>query len=307
MAEQENRSRGARALIEQATLIEYHAARARTLHGIEQELHSDPIHALRMAEPMYCATRCCDLVVEAASRIPDWPLAPHDLFIPRAFVWLERPAPLLTVSAAGDRWNTFVTAWAWAPWIETAGPVYAGRGPSGLAEGVALFGWQEGLEFPFPAMWRWGETREQVVTKIMQGALAADYPRLATLHPDAVRDQALSVLTAFQAMVTFIKQRIFVKERYAPETAARKLAERAGIRTGDTTVITLRRVAQPEPGTGSDPIDWNQRWWVHGHWRMQACGPEMTDRRPTWISPYVKGPEDKPLAPLKPRRFEITR
>lgn len=34
---------------------------------------------------------------------------------------------------------------------------------------------------------------------------------------------------------------------------------------------------------------------VRGHWRNQACGPRMTQRRPTWIEPYWKGPEDAPI------------
>ena len=31
---------------------------------------------------------------------------------------------------------------------------------------------------------------------------------------------------------------------------------------------------------------------VRGHWRDQACGPGMAFRRPTWIAPFWKGPQD---------------
>ena len=34
---------------------------------------------------------------------------------------------------------------------------------------------------------------------------------------------------------------------------------------------------------------------VRGHWRNQACGPNLSDRRMTWISPHWKGPEDAPI------------
>lgn len=34
---------------------------------------------------------------------------------------------------------------------------------------------------------------------------------------------------------------------------------------------------------------------VRGHWRNQACGPRLTERRLTWIEPYWKGPEDAPI------------
>jgi hypothetical protein len=30
---------------------------------------------------------------------------------------------------------------------------------------------------------------------------------------------------------------------------------------------------------------------VRGHWRNQACGPRLSERRKTWIEPYWKGPE----------------
>jgi hypothetical protein len=35
---------------------------------------------------------------------------------------------------------------------------------------------------------------------------------------------------------------------------------------------------------------------VRGHWRWQACGTRMTERRMTWIEPYWKGPEDAGIA-----------
>jgi len=37
------------------------------------------------------------------------------------------------------------------------------------------------------------------------------------------------------------------------------------------------------------------QWLVRGHWRNQACGPEMTERRVMWIEPYWKGPEEAPI------------
>lgn len=37
------------------------------------------------------------------------------------------------------------------------------------------------------------------------------------------------------------------------------------------------------------------QWLVRGHWRNQACGHGLLERRPTWIEPYWKGPEDAPI------------
>jgi hypothetical protein len=37
------------------------------------------------------------------------------------------------------------------------------------------------------------------------------------------------------------------------------------------------------------------RFIVAGHWRKQACGPGLTERRLMWIQPYWKGPEFAPI------------
>lgn len=46
----------------------------------------------------------------------------------------------------------------------------------------------------------------------------------------------------------------------------------------------------------SHRVDHQFRWIVSGHWRQQACGPKWTQRKPVYIQPHFKGPEDKPLA-----------
>jgi hypothetical protein len=84
------------------------------------------------------------------------------------------------------------------------------------------------------------------------------------------------------------------------------------IRHDQVTVITLRRPVHDRdtPG-GQRDIDWSCRWIVRGFWRhlggygtighrhegqgngrghCQACGGRVT-----WVRPYVKGPDDRPL------------
>jgi hypothetical protein len=38
------------------------------------------------------------------------------------------------------------------------------------------------------------------------------------------------------------------------------------------------------------------RYLVRGHWRNQACGPQMADRKNIWVAPYWKGPTDTDAA-----------
>lgn len=67
------------------------------------------------------------------------------------------------------------------------------------------------------------------------------------------------------------------------------------------TTATLRTIARStdesdeETVTGSSHDSYSHRFLVRGHWRDQACGPKRSMRKPTWVVPYIKGPEDKPL------------
>lgn len=86
-----------------------------------------------------------------------------------------------------------------------------------------------------------------------------------------------------------------------PARPFRKRAERAGVRPLIRVVRLPRRVREPS-GEHRD-VEWQSRWIVRGHWRQQPWGPERKRIRPVWIAPYVKGPEDKPLAPAAHRLF----
>jgi hypothetical protein len=46
-------------------------------------------------------------------------------------------------------------------------------------------------------------------------------------------------------------------------------------------------------GKRRDPLA--VQFLVRGHWRNQACGPAMAERKWIWIEPYWKGPEDAPI------------
>jgi hypothetical protein len=52
------------------------------------------------------------------------------------------------------------------------------------------------------------------------------------------------------------------------------------------------------PATGEPEEGWtlSVRTIVRGHWRKQACGPGMADRKVIWIRPHWRGPEDAPIS-----------
>ncbi|MCG7583114.1 hypothetical protein ACTWP6_27535 [Mycobacterium sp. 4D054] len=91
----------------------------------------------------------------------------------------------------------------------------------------------------------------------------------------------------------------------APSTQTEE-GSRAAADPNRVSIIELRRPMSPPGERDGSPGDrqYRHRWWVGGHWRQQACGPNHADRRPKWIAPYVKGPEG---APLKTDRVHVWR
>ena len=83
-----------------------------------------------------------------------------------------------------------------------------------------------------------------------------------------------------------------------PAGESQRLPPGPNLRTSPrVTLIDLRRPARTprEETSGQPERHFDRRWWVGGHWRQQACGAGMAQRRPTWIAPYVKGPIGAPL------------
>jgi len=64
-------------------------------------------------------------------------------------------------------------------------------------------------------------------------------------------------------------------------------------------IVVTNRQSKPSVGLGRN-IDWSHRWEVRGHWRrFKGMGVDREGTRRalnmTWISNYVKGPENKTL------------
>lgn len=70
-------------------------------------------------------------------------------------------------------------------------------------------------------------------------------------------------------------------------------------------LIHLRSAGRSTPAEereSSGSREYHVRWVVKGHWRQQRVGPGRKFRKPTYIAPHVKGPEN---APLKTERVHI--
>jgi hypothetical protein len=113
------------------------------------------------------------------------------------------------------------------------------------------------------------------------------------------------VATAF----AFLHQRIFVTKREAPDRAARRriAKERPDLGQPVVRVVRLRTAErQQEHRQDGEPVEWSCRWIVRGHWREQWF-PKLRKNQPIWITPHVKGPDDKPLRAPRATVFAVVR
>lgn len=120
-------------------------------------------------------------------------------------------------------------------------------------------------------------------------------------HPGYVGPWTRMLLAAF----TLMRQPGLAQQHTerAPRHERRR-GTREGIPDKDVQVVHLRRLHQPRDTDDQTPADqeeaaagreWHHQWIVRGHWRNQAYGVGRALRRPKWIAPYTKGPDDKPL------------
>lgn len=76
---------------------------------------------------------------------------------------------------------------------------------------------------------------------------------------------------------------------------ARRRAERAGGTTAPVRVVRLRQHHYDTHVPTGQHHRMTVRTIVTGHWRQQPYGPGRQYRRPTWIAPHMRGPDDAPL------------
>jgi hypothetical protein len=116
-------------------------------------------------------------------------------------------------------------------------------------------------------------------------------------EPTGAREWWQLLQTSFRLM----QQRIAHKGYELPHRARRREGARLGF-PADTEVVVVRLRRESSEGIEEEggEANYSHRFIVSGHWRNQWYPSDKLHRQ-IWISPYVKGPEDKPLI-VRPRR-----
>lgn len=122
---------------------------------------------------------------------------------------------------------------------------------------------------------------------------AADFDELDyALFPEQVSLLAL-LASAWHLMMipTLAERRQLDAEwggRPTPQTKPDRLVTTIDLRP-------LRQVTTPDDDSDGEKRRLTVRHYVRGHWRNQAHGPGLAERRLVYVEPYIKGPADAPL------------
>lgn len=245
----------------------------------QMEITTAESQAIREAELYWVARDMVDIAVDAAASLPEWTPA------------LVTPCP------------NGVLCWA-----KPAGAVPYGPTPTAT------------VEIPWDAVWWW--TRPDGMLQLSPSSRFTTHPELIApfevstplwaahtivLDPRQPRtaeangtEDAHPFISVVGAAWLLMAQPGVAEARAITDTAPPARPAGAAAATPGTrpqvTIVELRRPTRPaHQSQARSDRQFSRRWWVGGHWRQQACGPNFSERQPKWIAPYIKGPQGKSL------------
>lgn len=248
------------------------------------------VQSLERAEPFWWSPELTTTALTMAATLPSWTLRVDDLPDGAGFFWFASPIAWDQGPVNGKPQSRhYIRAISWLLVVDADNQARAG---------VVCTFWiaEERHTLAWPMyQWWWdiGTTWDAGITADEANA-AEHLARLCRL---------------IAASWALLGQQLFVApHQRADRAAARRLKHDGYPHEPLIRVVQLRRVEHaPQSGEDPEPVDWSCRWIVRGHWRQQPYGPGQAQRRPTWISPYMKGPDEKPLKAPRATVFAVVR
>lgn len=109
-------------------------------------------------------------------------------------------------------------------------------------------------------------------------------------HPAAALLATWLLIAQQSAQVTTAEADKAVRKAYARSNRPAPEVRIVRIRAHLNTPPRRARAASSGPGHPQ-----TSRFWVSGHWRNQPYGPGRALRRPVYINPFLRGPNDAPI------------
>jgi len=252
-------------------------------------------HDLAAAKLWWVGTSACDLLFEAYKTMPPATLTREFLPDEYGMVFFERPFTGLDadVDNTGNA-NVTLDLMTWGvgtvanmpalsmvSWSHLDEERFIGPDPGNHVEIDAL----PGVTLPLGRSdWPLGHETDQSLPDVESGAAMAS----------VIEDRRL--LAALWQLSS--QPSITATEDSPPDRATRRRLERRKFAVPNVRIVNLaarHRAVSEGSGGSQSQREYTRRWMVEGHWRQQACGPQWSQHRPTYIAPHIKGPEDKPL------------
>ncbi|MGA2669837.1 MAG: hypothetical protein ABSF21_00215 [Dehalococcoidia bacterium] len=255
------------------------------------------ISSISNAEPFWVSRQIEELVLSASENLPPVPLTRELFPVPNGFIYFEQPIELSDIKQSMMEINK-LRAICWDTSIASENSI----------QGILLM------------LMLWDRFDKKLKLWVTQGWVFGDSYD-AIQHDDALIDnpKAYERLSKeiwnkseqrcrkiFLTLLCFIKQRLFTTIK-TPGTNAlyRKPINKPEPEVPLINIITLRPKTTVLSGEHRD-VDWQYRWLVRGHWRQQWYRSDNTHRA-IWITPYIKGPENKPLKKPSVNLFAVIR
>ncbi len=252
-----------------------------------------------VSEPIYVTPEMMTLAEAAAESFQPEPLYESDLLVPTGMLYLPRPITIPAVGVdepldadTGLEMSLRVFNWATGGAAEDGTPIVNFMAYHAKGDHDTVSRDETDMNVPFPYT-------PELTFNFPYGAVVWQVEYLG--NPEGI----MRFRRFIQVLWRLIAQEIVTKERHHADKPARRRAEREDFTSNDILVVMLRRAVHREPEEEVD-VEWTHRWMVSGHWRNQWY-PSLQDHRQKWISPYIKGPEDKPFVPRPGRVFDLAR
>lgn len=253
-------------------------------------------HELENADPYFVAKDICELIEATAPTIPDVPLLADMLPTPFGWVYLEKSCPIeppsqIEVSPFGNPPRLKAFSWG-LEYTKKAGQVTDGIGMAIYEDGTPVPYPLEILTWPFGTGSDWGKDAGFSATKIEE---------------DVARKRTQAICRYILTLFSFLKQRLIAISHQRVTRQTRKRYEKRWAREAPLIKVILLRVKEyrEKKGEGTE-VEWSCRWIVRGHWRAQWYR-SIVSHKAIWITPYIKGPEGKPLKKPAANLFAVVR
>jgi len=261
------------------------------------------IVSLERADPFYWNSRTVNLVNSTLDsfQLEEIDCSRHVLSCDVAWHWFAENPPFEIEEISKTRMIP-VRAITWY-WFGRFGQPYLGAtawGQSAVYDSTGLF-----TGPVHPILWTCVNAGDKLSQRIKDGEL-----HFVGYTDERTELESRLLMKWVVASSTFLRQEILPVEKTEVSRHARKRIEKRGHKTRTIQVVQLRKThsERTEPDENREVCHRYQdyRGWVRGHVRKQWYAT-LGEHLPVFISPFLKGPEGKPIRPRTTPIFSVTK